>query len=184
MTQAALRLWHVSEQSDIEVFVPRMPPRADAKGEAPVVWAVDGTRLANYLVPRDCPRVAFHALPGSTEQDRQTFLGFGGARHVVAIESCWLERAARSVLWAYEFPPQGFVCADATAGYFVSSVAVVPISRRRVENPLSELVASGVELRVVPDLRALAARVASSSLAFSCIRMRNAGAATEKEIVL
>lgn len=177
MIPAALRLWHISEQCDIEVFVPRTTPGANAKGESPVVWAVDGTHLASYLVPRDCPRVAFHALPDSTGQDRQTLLGFGGARHVVAIESGWLERAARGILWAYEFPLQGFVCADATAGYFVSSVAVVPISRRRVDDPLSELVASGVELRVVPDLHALAARVASSSLAFSCIRMRNAGAA-------
>ncbi|HLJ10943.1 MAG TPA: hypothetical protein VKU82_07125 [Planctomycetaceae bacterium] len=26
--------------------------------EQPVVWAIDAERLRNYLVPRDCPRIA------------------------------------------------------------------------------------------------------------------------------
>ncbi|MGH6623092.1 MAG: DUF6886 family protein, partial [Burkholderiaceae bacterium] len=64
----------------------------------------------------------------------------------------------------------------ANAGYFVSASAVTPIACHRVERPLSEMLARGVELRVLASLRGLAAAVATSSLAFSCIRMRNAGA--------
>jgi hypothetical protein len=167
-------LFHVSNEPDIEVFEPRMSPTENSMIQSPVVWAVDHEHLANYLVPRECPRVAFRLLPSSSEQDRAKFLGLGGAQHVVAIESRWFERAVGSILWSYEFSPEPFVCADATAGYFVSSVAVIPASRRCIERPLAELVAAGVELRIVPSLLALADAVASSSLAFSCIRMRNA----------
>jgi hypothetical protein len=45
-----------------------------------------------------------------------------------------------------------------------------------VDRPLTELVMSGAELRVVADLPGLANTVAASSLAFSCSRMRSAGA--------
>jgi hypothetical protein len=48
--------------------------------------------------------------------------------------------------------------------------------RTPVDRPLTELVTSGAELRVVADLPGLAAAVAASSSADSCIRicMRNA----------
>ena len=169
-------LFHVSEEPGIERFEPRLPPTANAKIVSPVVWAVDRAHLPNYLVPRECPRVAFHLLPSSSEHDREWLLGQRGAQHVVAIESSWFERAVSSRMWIYEFPPEPFVCTDVTAGYFVSASAVVPVLRRQVQSPLAELVGMGVELRVVPSLLALASQVASSSLAFSCIRMRNAGA--------
>ena len=167
-------LFHVSEQSDIQVFEPRMPPTVHAEINFPVVWAVDHRHLANYLVPRECPRVCFHRQKNSSADDCELFIGNSGARHVVAIEASWLERTVNAAMWVYEFAPEPFTCADATAGYFVSPVSVTPRSRRRVESPLAELVASGVELRVVPYLTALATAIGSSSLAFSCIRMRNA----------
>jgi hypothetical protein len=169
-----MKLFHVSEKPSIETFVPRMPPTENAEVRFPVVWSVDDKHLVNYLVPRECPRVAFHLLPSSSEKDREALLGQSGAQYVVAIEASWFERALRSQLWVYEFSPQSFTCADTTAGYFVSRIAVTPISRRLCESPLAELVSAGVELRIVPNLPALASVVASSSLAFSCIRMRNA----------
>lgn len=171
-----IRLFHVSEQPGIEVFSPRWPPSANAAITTPVVWAVDQARLANYLLPRDCPRVAFHRRPGSTTQDVATFFADdGAATRVVAIESTWFERARTATLWVYEFEPEPFACIDATAGYFVAPVRVVPASCRRVDRPLAELAASGAVLRVLPSLLALADAVAGSSLAFSCIRMRHAG---------
>jgi hypothetical protein len=169
-------LYHVSEESNIEVFEPRVPPTDNASTQAPVVWAVDRSHLPNYLVPRECPRVAFHSLESSSTEDEERLLGFGGANHVVAIESAWFERAIGCTMWLYEFSPEHFACIDATAGYFVSPITVSPVLRRCVTSPLAELLGMGVELRVVPSLRILAAEVASSSLAFSCIRMRNAGA--------
>ena len=167
-------MFHVSERPDIEVFEPRLPPSPGSGAVAPVVWAIDEPRLPNYLLPRECPRVAFRALASSSAGHRERFLGSGATQHVVAIESRWFERASTTSLWVYEFSHEAFVCADAIAGYFVSVVPVVPLGCRNVECPLSELVGRGVELRVVPDLSALASAVASSTLGFSCIRMRNA----------
>jgi hypothetical protein len=168
-------LYHVSEVRGIERFEPRMPPTENSAVQLPVVWAVARTHLANYLLPRECPRVAFRSAPDASAEDLNRFLGAGCSEHVVAIESRWFEHATNCPLWLYEFAPETFICADATAGYFVSSAAVVPVSSRCVRNPLAELLRSDAELRVVPSLLELASAVASSTLAFSCIRMRNAG---------
>jgi hypothetical protein len=167
-------LVHVSERFDIERFAPRVPPGAGDADATPVVWAVAESHLVNYLVPRDCPRVTFRAGPRTTRQDRERFLGAAGAAQVVAIETGWLERALATPLCLYEMPEATFACSDATAGYFVSATAVVPVSRRIVERPLVELTARDAELRVRDKLQALAAEVAASTLDFSCIRMRNA----------
>lgn len=170
------RLFHVSDQPGIGVFEPRWPPSANASITTPVVWAVDQVHLPNYLLPRDCPRVAFRRRPGSTAQDVSTFFADDdAAAHVVAIESAWFERARTAALWVYEFELEPFACIDATAGYFVAPGRVVPAGCRRVDRPLTELTASGAVLRVMPSLLELADAIASSSLAFSCIRMRNAG---------
>ena len=166
-------LFHVSEQGDIAHFVPRIPPSMDAGIAHPVVWAVDREHLVNYLVPRDCPRVCFRAAEHTTMEDRWRFLGVDAAL-VVAIEETWRERAEGTPLWIYQFSPGSFECADRNAGYFVSSSPVTPRARRRIDTPLKELADTGAELRVVRDLSALAAEITRSSLAFSCIRMRNA----------
>lgn len=171
---AVVKLFHVSGRGDITHFEPRIPPSMDAGVSRPVVWAVDHAHLVNYLVPRDCPRVCFRVGEGTIEEDRRRFLGAEGGT-VVAIEGTWRERVEATQLWIYEFSPERFECADRNAGYFVSSVTVTPLACRRVESPLAEFARLGAQLRVVWDLRALASAVTRSSLAFSCIRMRNAG---------
>ena len=98
-------LFHVSEQAGTTHFEPRWPPTANAATRAPVVWAVDEAHLPNYLVPRECPRVAFQSAPNTTPRDHDAFFA-GGARHVVAIESTWFDRAISSAQWLYEFAPE------------------------------------------------------------------------------
>jgi len=171
---ARMRLYHVSDRADIDVFEPRIPPTPSPAGSYPVVWAVDEPRLVNYLVPRECPRVTFYASSTTTASDRLRFFGSGQLHPVVAIEAGWLQRAIDTALWVYEVPSHSFACIDQSAGYFVSRVSVGSISRRLVANPPLALASAGAELRVLPSLHALAAEVAASSLAFSCIRMRNA----------
>ena len=167
-------LFHVSEDGTIKRFVPRPPPSPDAGVTEDVVWAVDAAHLVNYLLPRDCPRVTFYALPESDEADVAALLGPGTSHPVVAIEDVWLERAAQTALWLYTFAPEPFTVVDPGAGYYVSRQTVVPQTKRKVERPLAELVARGAELRVLPSLWPLRDRVVSSSLQFSCIRMRHA----------
>ena len=154
-----------------------MPATADAGVSVPVVWAVDEAHLCNYLLPRDCPRVCFRATSVTTAADREAFLG-AGTQPVVAVETGWYERLAGVRLWVYEFNSASFTCVDLNAGYFVSEVPVVARFVRVVRSPSEELLALGIDVRPLPNLQELAAGVAASSLAFSCIRMRNAAPAS------
>jgi hypothetical protein len=161
-------LFHVSEESGIERFVPR--PSALASGL--VVWAIDGERLRNYLVPRDCPRVTYYAGRDTAAADVERLLGARVA--VVAVESDWFERLRSCRLYCYHLPAATFECLDACAGYFVSREPVVPVRVQVIDDPIAELRRRGVELRVVPNLWPLRDAVAASTLQFSIIRMRNA----------
>jgi hypothetical protein len=161
-------LVHVSEESGIERFEPRPSPSTDV----PVVWAVDEERLRNYLLPRDCPRVTYYAGRETAAADVERFLGSSPA--VIAVESAWMERLRSCRLYCYHLPPETFSCVDECAGYFVSQRAVVPARVQVVDDVLAALLGRGVELRFVPDLWPLRDAVASSTLRFSLIRMRNA----------
>jgi hypothetical protein len=137
-----------------------------------VVWAIDREHLRNYLVPRDCPRVTFHRIPTSTDEDVATFLHSTSA--VVAIESEWLPRVEGCTLYCYALPSTTFECIDEGAGYYISRQAVTPTRVEIVRDPISALRALGAELRTLDDLWPLHDAVVASSLQFSMIRMRNA----------
>jgi hypothetical protein len=167
-------LHHVSEDGGIGLFEPRPPPNPAAGVADPVVWALDADRLANYLVPRDCPRVTFAAGPRSTAADVARFIGPGGRARVVAVEQAWLEAIRTCRLYCYDLPGEGFVLQDAIAGYWLARQPVVPLGCRELTDAPAALAERGVELRVRADLLELHDAVAASSLDFSMIRMRNA----------
>lgn len=50
-----MRLFHVSEESDISEFSPRIPSRTDLDQSVGLVWAINEECLPNYLTPRGCP---------------------------------------------------------------------------------------------------------------------------------
>ncbi len=166
-------LYHVSEQPNITRFEPR-PPQATSGLTEDVVWAVDEEHLQNYLLPRDCPRVTFYALPTSDPADVERLMGQTAARFVVAIESKWLPILRATRLYLYRVPPETFVVQDQGAGHYVSREAAEPLEVVEVEDPLGALVKRDVELRVTPSLWKLRDAVVASTLQFSCIRMRNA----------
>jgi hypothetical protein len=168
LPEESILLFHVSEQHGIE----RFEPRASEFVADPVVWAIEESRLCNYLVPRDCPRVTYYAGPETSTTDVQRFLGPAPA--VIAVENRWLAQIRDCRLFCYLMPPQTFECLDECAGYFVSRVPVVPESVEIVEDPLAALLKHGVELRFLPSLWQLRDAVVNSSLKFSLIRMRNA----------
>ncbi len=160
-------LFHISEESGIERFEPRV-----SEGRGPVVWAIDDERLRNYLLPRDCPRVTYYAGPETTPADVERFLGT--SRAVIAIEAAWFERVRSCRLYCYQMPPEMFEGIDDCAGYFVSRVPVVPDRVEVLDDVIGELLRREVELRLVPHLWPLRDGVVASSLQFSIIRMRNA----------
>jgi len=166
-------LFHVSDKGDIVRFEPRSTSNAYSSLTESVVWAIDERHLPNYLLPRECPRVCYYARSDSNPQDVQRLLGPAEARHVVAIDSTWFERASQEAIWIYELPGEPFEVLDSGAGYHVSRPLGEPVMPRRIEKPLLEMLAYDVELRVLKDLASLQELVIKSTLQFSCIRMRN-----------
>jgi hypothetical protein len=98
----------------------------------------------------------------------------GKSRAVIAVESGWFEQLRDSQLFCYHLPPDSFECLDECAGYFVSSLPVVPAHVELLSNLIGHLLERGVELRFVPSLWPLRDAVVASTLQFSIIRMRNA----------
>ena len=168
-----MRLFHVSEESDIDIFHPRLPakPEADA---VPLVWAIDDRRLANYLTPRNCPRVTYHAGPETTKEDIDRFFSSPSHPHVVAIEKGWFRLMLTTTLYCYQFRLSDFALVDDAAGYYASREPQVPIGKLVVDNLPEALFARNVELRVLPTLWELQEAVARSTLRFSMIKMKNA----------
>ena len=161
-------LFHVSEQDGIARFEPRPSDGLDR----PVVWAVDATRLHNYLLPRDCPRVTYYAGENTADSDVRRFLG--PSKAVVVIERGWWERLRACRLYCYHLPSGTFTCVDDCAGYFVSSVAVVPEHVELIDDASDELVHLLDRARLMENLWPIRDAVAASSLRFSMIRIRNA----------
>jgi Family of unknown function (DUF6886) len=164
-------LFHVSEDATIAVFHPRPAP-ATAPDAGAIVWAIDESHLANYLLPRDCPRVTFGAGPSTTGEDLRRF-AVGNGR-IVVIEADWLRRVCACTLHVYELPSEGFRLLDRTAGYWVTTAPVAPLRMASIDDLPSAIVARGAELRIVHRLWPLHDAIAQSTLAFSMIRMRHA----------
>ncbi len=165
-------LYHFSDDPHITCFEPRPSPNPSVKVDGNVVFAVSEHTMVNFLLPRECPRVTFYALPESKPEDVARLLN--GSRHVIAIESVWLERVMHGRIHYYTLPAGPFTLWDEGAGYYISRRPVTPLARRTIDNMLLELANHDVEIRIVPSLWPLWDAVVDSSLQFSMIRMRNA----------
>lgn len=162
------KLFHVSEQADINEFIPRLSPHTNQ----PVVWAIAENKLANYLLPRNCPRVAYCVGDKTSIADRRHFLSFSS--QAIAIEALWYEQAIDTTLYLYEMPAHTFNLFDSVAGYYVSYAVVFPEAKHIIDNPIQAILAKNIELRLLPCLWQLHDAVVNSTLEFSSIRMKNA----------
>lgn len=169
-----MRLFHVSEESNIEVFKPRIPARADMDKARGLVWAINEQCLPNFLTPRDCPRVAYYSTERSSKEDKSRFFSGADIRHVVAIENKWLEVMKNTTLYLYEFDSEDFILQDEIAGYYVSDKEQIPINKIVVYDIFKEIFNRKVELRLIPNLWGLAEEVKNSTLNWSLCRMGNA----------
>ncbi|MCH1625264.1 DUF6886 family protein [Ferdinandcohnia quinoae] len=166
-----MRLFHVSEESDIEVFHPRFPTRADLDSTKPLVWAINELCLPNFLTPRNCPRVCFHVGPDTLERDKQLYLSSNSCPHVVVIESKWYEVMKNTTLYLYEFDPVDFALQDENAGYYTSEVTQKPTNRFVLNNLFEELFKRNVELRIVDGLWKMYDEIQNTSFCWSMCRM-------------
>ena len=169
-----MRLFHVSEESSIEVFNPRTPTRNDLDKNVGLVWAIDEERLPNFLTPRDCPRVTYHIGRNTSDCDKNKFFTSSSVKHVVVIENSWFDRMKNTTLYLYEFDISEFELQDEIAGYYVSKTPQVPISKHQVSDLFSELIQRNVEIRITDNLWKIADEVKASTLNWSLCRMNNA----------
>ena len=169
-----MRLFHVSEESNIEFFEPRLPKRKDLDQTVGLVWTIDEQRLPNFLTPRDCPRVAYNASEQTTDADRCAFFSSAETDHAVVIESRWYKAMTETKLYIYEFLPDDFSLLDPIAGYYVAKTKQIPKAKYMISDPLGELLERGVEVRFVDNLWKIADAVKVSSLNWSLCRMANA----------
>ncbi len=152
-------LFHVSESSKIEEFVPLPPPNKAAVIECNGVWAISKFELANYLLPRDCPRVCYRETDG---------------RKIISVEEKWMDTLKDSILYLYKFDPSSFLEVDPVAGYWISKKSVKPMSINKIDDINRILSENNVTLRVFPNLHEEKNRVVKSYKRFSVIRFRNA----------
>jgi hypothetical protein len=166
-------LYHFSEEPDIRVFEPRVPP--GRLSGTPVVWAIHHDRQMMYYTPRDCPRACFWPGELTTAADRALWFGNVSAPMVIAIESRWFERLRSATLYRYTLPEASFTPARGDdSGHWVSTEASEPAAVETLRDLPGMLIASGVELRITPSLISLWKGVIQSSLQFSGTRLRNA----------
>jgi len=172
---STMRLFHVSEESDIPQFIPRIPIRKDLDQSKGLVWAINEKCLPNFLTPRDCPRTTYHASAQTTSADIERFFS-STYHHCMIIEQAWYERMKKITLYVYEFDPTNFYMQDEAAGYYVSEQTEMPIGKIQIDNVFDELFKKKIEIRLINNLWQLADAVAKSTLNFSICDMANAQA--------
>jgi len=169
-----MRLFHVSEDPDIQVFKPRIPKRKDLDQNTGLVWAIDDEHLFSFLVPRDCPRAAYYLGKGTSENDRKRFFSSSSVTKGMVIENIWFQRILNAKLYLYEFDCQNFMLQDQIAGYHVSTKTEYPLQRFVLTDLFDELIKRNVEIRITDNLSKVADALKTSTLNWSLCKMKNA----------
>jgi hypothetical protein len=155
-------LWHVSEDDSIRRFEPR-----DGK-----VWAIGTRLLPLYWFPRECPRATFWAESETTDADIERFLGGDHARRVHVVEPAWLRRMRTARVLAYRMPGDTF--AEDDDRFWISAEPVEPVELVELGDLVARHESAGIVLDTEADLLGFWDEIATSSLGFSGIRLRNA----------
>ena len=169
-----MRLFHISEDSNIEVFRPKIPNRSDLDKSIGLVWAIKEEKLSNFLTPRNCPRVGYHMNDKVSDETREKFFSSGESNSCLIIEDIWVEAVLKTTLYIYEFDVSDFYLQDEAAGYYVSQKTQKPIDKIVIHNILDELMKRNVEVRIVPSLESISNKVRQSKLDWSLCKMKYA----------
>ncbi|MFP4287222.1 MAG: DUF6886 family protein [Candidatus Izemoplasmataceae bacterium] len=169
-----MRLFHISEDPNIEVFKPIVPKRDDINQSHGVVWALCERTLPNFLTPRDCPRVTYHVGPHTTEEDKKRYFSSSNVSHCVVIEHRWLSKLLNTELTIYEFDPKHFELQDEVAGYYISKEIETPIRKYKIKSISDALIERNIVLRILPELFTLRDQIIHTSFNWSMCRMKNA----------
>jgi hypothetical protein len=167
-------LWHYSEDPALGRFLPRVP--ATNPAASPLVWAVDTRHAPMFWFPRDCPRGCIWPSPATTPEDRERFFGQSAADRIHVIETAWLARMRACRIYAYRLPGETFRPHD-VGGFWVSDEPVEACDQAVFEDLLGSHARARIELRVTPSIWPFWRQVATSTVEFSGMRLRNAESA-------
>jgi hypothetical protein len=166
-----MRLFHVSEESNIVIFNPRLPSRNDLDKSIGLVWAINEKCLPNFLNPRDCPRVTYHIGKNTTQNDISKYISSDTISHVLIMENKWFEQIKNTTLYLYEFDVKNFKLQDEVAGYYVAKTPQIPIAKYVLTDLFFELFSRNIELRFVDNLWSIFDEIKQTSLDWSMCRM-------------
>ena len=166
-------LWHYTEDPSLSRFRPRAAS-GDRAGR-PLVWAVDTRHAPMFWFPRDCPRGCVWPVSTTTADDLERFFGQGAAARVHVTEASWLARIQACRLYAYRLPVPSFRPHE-VGGYWVSDEQVDAIDQVVTSDLIGRHAAAGIELRITPSIWPFWQRVTRSTVEYSGLRLRNAGA--------
>lgn len=141
-----MRLFHVSQKNNIEVFKPRILERRPELDQGNgFVWAVTLEKLYGFFFPEDCPRLlTFKGKePNYVEGDYYAY---------AFIEEKHLEELINCSVTIYEFKADNFILQDDIAGYYVSEVTERPIAKYQIVNCMDALECFDVKLFSVQSL--------------------------------
>lgn len=169
-----MRLFHVSEEENIEIFIPRTPTREDLDQNIGLVWAVNEKCLPNFLTPRDCPRVCYHINENTKQEDIDKYIDSPTINHVIIIESRWYDIMKSTTLYIYEFDPSSFELQDAIAGYYISKTPQMPIAKFKINDCFKELINRNIEIKIVDNLFKISEEIKNTTFNWSLCRMKNA----------
>lgn len=165
-----MRLFHVSEESDIELFEPRIPTRTDLDLTKGLVWAINEKCLPNFITPRNCPRVCYQIGANTSEADKRAYFSKPSS-HVVAIEHKWFDMMQKTTLYLYEFNTTQFTLLDENAGYYISEKRQIPINKIEISNLFTEHCKRNVELRMYDNLWDIHNEILQTTVNWSMCRM-------------
>ena len=166
------RLFHISEDPKISVFVPKLSPSHLNIIKAAVVMTVSENHVHNYMLPSECPRISYYAGSDTDSRDIKKFFGVSTPAYIMAVENRWIKKIQSTTLYCYEFDSRHFSLHDESIGHYSSYKTVVPISVKPIYSILDELLKRNLELRFMTTLDKLAMEVRKSTLYPSLIKIR------------
>jgi uncharacterized protein DUF6886 len=173
-----MRLFHFSDDPNIEIFIPRpvkVPSARPAGREwlnGPLVWAIDEQHQPMYLFPRDCPRILAWPTPKTSPADYEQWWKSRSCRMIAHIELAWFDRFRNGILYRYELPETSFESLN-DAGMWIAKTSVIPSKVETLHDLATELSQQNVDLQVVETLLPFK-DLWKTTLHVSGIRLRNA----------
>ena len=162
-------LFHYSEDPSLACFEPHVPRTNPEVG--PAVWGIDEAHAPLYWFPRDCPRVAVWAHDAHQRRRLHQLFGGKGSRMQAAPDS-WSDEISSCRLYEYRFDASDFDPWPEAEGQWISRRTVTACSVVPVGDLLLRQREAGIDVRLVPDLRALRDLALDSGLPFSIVRYR------------